>query len=267
MGFFGRLARLIKSNLNDMINQVEDPAKMLNQIIIDMNVQLVEVKKKVATNIAHEKRLAAKFKAEEAAYKDWERKAMMAVRSGDDGLAKEALMRKKEHERHAAAFHAEWKKHKTNVDQLKTALRALNNKIEEAKRKKDLLLMRNEQAKALQGIADAMQGAKDESLFDAYGRMEEKIEQQLGEAEASLTLNEEFSGDVLADKFEQLEQTAGADMELEELKRSMGMLPGAEAPAVSATGPEVSASEDDLEMAELEAALDELKQREMGGGN
>jgi phage shock protein A len=266
MGFFGRLARLIKSNLNDMINQVEDPAKMLNQIILDMNVQLVEVKKKVATNIAHEKRLAAKFKAEDSAAKEWARKAMLAVRSGDDNLAKEALMRKKEHEKLAASFQSEWEKHKGNVEQLKTALRALNNKIEEAKRKKDLLLMRNEQAKAMQGIANAMEGARDESLFDSYKRMEDKIEQRLGEAEASLTLNEEFSGDVLSHKFDQLEQTAGADLELEELKRSMGMLPGAEAPAVSASAASEE-SEEELEMAELDAALAELKQREIGGGS
>ena len=97
MGIFSRLGSLIKSNLNDLISKAEDPEKMLNQVLIDMRNQLVEAKKQVAVAIADEKRLGKQLDQEVAASQEWERKAMLAVRAGDDGLAKEALARKAEH--------------------------------------------------------------------------------------------------------------------------------------------------------------------------
>ena len=98
MGIFGRLASLIKSNLNDLISKSEDPEKMLNQVILEMNTQLMEAKKQVALAIADEKRLGKQFETGKATAEEWERKAMMAVRAGEDDLAKEALLRQKEHE-------------------------------------------------------------------------------------------------------------------------------------------------------------------------
>ncbi|MGB5312428.1 MAG: PspA/IM30 family protein, partial [Polyangiales bacterium] len=108
MGFLSRLAQLIKSNLNDLINKSEDPEKMLNQVIIDMNQQLVEAKKQVAVAIADEKRLQKQFSNEVKKSQEWEQKAMLAVRSGDDALAKEALLRKKEHDAIAAQYQEQW---------------------------------------------------------------------------------------------------------------------------------------------------------------
>jgi len=93
MGIFSRLGTLIKSNLNDLISKAEDPQKMLNQIVLEMQNQLVEAKKQVATSIADEKRLKKQWDDQVAQAKEWERKAMMAVHAGDDGLAKEALTR------------------------------------------------------------------------------------------------------------------------------------------------------------------------------
>ena len=97
MGIFARLAALLKSNLNDLISNSEDPEKMLNQIVLDMSNQLLEAKRQVAASIADEKRLAKQVEQETANATEWERRAMLAVRSGDDALAKEALARKKEH--------------------------------------------------------------------------------------------------------------------------------------------------------------------------
>ena len=142
MGIFARLASLIKSNLNDLISSSEDPEKMLNQIVLDMSNQLLEAKRQVAASIADEKRLAKQVEQETANATEWERRAMLAVRSGDDALAKEALARKKEHQTLAEQFQDQWSKQKQAVEQLKLALRALNNKIEEAKRKKNLLIAR-----------------------------------------------------------------------------------------------------------------------------
>src|SRR6266550_66566 len=94
MGIFARLATLIKSNLNDLISRSEDPEKMLNQVAIDMANQLIEAKKQVAVSIADEKRLAKQAEQEAANAAEWERRAMLAIKSGDDALAKEALKRK-----------------------------------------------------------------------------------------------------------------------------------------------------------------------------
>ena len=71
MGFFGRLATLIKSNLNDLISKSEDPEKMLNQVIVDMNQQLVEAKKQVAVAIADEKRLQKQYNNEKSVVDEW----------------------------------------------------------------------------------------------------------------------------------------------------------------------------------------------------
>src|SRR5437868_3457314 len=134
MGIFARLATLIKSNLNDLISRSEDPVKMLEQAVLDMSTQLIEAKKQVAITIADEKKLAKQAEQEAANAAEWERRAMLAVKSGDDVLAKEALNRKKEHDQLATTLKDQWAKQKQAVEQLKTALRLLNNKIEEAKR-------------------------------------------------------------------------------------------------------------------------------------
>src|SRR5512144_3381996 len=126
MGIFSRLAQLIRSNINDLISKSEDPEKMLNQVVLDMNNQLVEAKKQVAASIADEKRLAKQYEQEMAHAAEWERRAMMALRAGNENLAKEALNRKREHDELAGTFKTQWEKQKQAVEQLKRALRMLN---------------------------------------------------------------------------------------------------------------------------------------------
>src|SRR3954470_12098877 len=128
MGIFSRLGTLIKSNLNELISRAEDPQKMLQQIVLDMQNQLVEAKKQVAVSIADEKRLKKQFDEQNELSKEWERKAMMAVRSGDDVLAKEALRRKAEHENQIVEFSKQWDLQKQAVDKLKDQLRTLKDK-------------------------------------------------------------------------------------------------------------------------------------------
>src|SRR5258706_12741265 len=98
MGIFSRLAQLIKSNLNDLISKSEDPEKMLNQVVLDMSTQLIEAKKQVAASIADEKRLMKQMEQEVANSAEWERKAMMALKAGNEELPKNALARNKEHD-------------------------------------------------------------------------------------------------------------------------------------------------------------------------
>ena len=116
MGMFGRLGTVVKSNLNDLISRSEDPEKMLNQMIIDMKEQLVEAKKQVAVVIADEKRLKMQYESERAQAQEWEKKAMLAVRANDDGLAREALGRKTEHENLAAEYNKQWEQQKASSD-------------------------------------------------------------------------------------------------------------------------------------------------------
>ena len=267
MGIFARLARLIKSNINDMISTSEDPEKMLNQVVLDMNEQLHEAKKQVAVAIADEKKLAKQAEQEASNAAEWERRAMMAVRAGDDALAKEALARKKEHDSLTEQYKTQWQKQKQAVEQLKLALRALNAKIEEAKRKKNLLIARKKRAEAQKQIQETMHGLRNASAFEAFDQMESRINQMEAEAEAGAELAEEYSGDVLAHKFQQLEVTAGADSDLEALKRKMGILPPEPEPAQREAmrvedAPAEETELDAAEQEELARALEELESQE-----
>jgi len=225
MGIFSRLGTLIKSNINDLISKAEDPEKMLSQVLVDMKNQLVEAKKQVAVAIGDEKRLKKQWDEQMAQSKEWERKAMMAVHAGDDNLAREALMRQKEHEELAAQFESQWHAQKDAVDKLKEQLRTLNNKIEEAKRKKNILVARAKRAEAQKTIQQTMAGLSDTSAFDTFDRMSEKVDAIEAEAEASSELAGEMTGDTLAAKFKALEAPGGtaADMALQELKAKMGL--------------------------------------------
>jgi len=226
MGIFSRLGTLIKSNINDLITKAEDPEKMLSQVLLEMQQQLVEAKKAVAVAIADEKKLQKQYTAEQDKSKEWERKAMVAVRAGDDNLARQALARKQEHETIATQFQQQWIAQKQAVEKLKDALRLLNNKIEEAKRKKNILIARKKRAEAQQQIANTMQGLGDTSAFDTFDRMAERIQLMEAEAEAGAELAGELSGDTLESKFLQLEASGGGteDDALAELKSKMGML-------------------------------------------
>ncbi len=227
MGIFSRLGTLIKSNINDLINRAEDPEKMLNQVLLEMQQQLVDAKKAVAIAIADEKKLQKQYNSEVDKAKEWERKAMVAVRAGDDGLARQALARKQEHENIAGQFQEQWIGQKQAVDKLKDALRLLANKIEEAKRKKNILIARKKRAEAQHAIANTMQGLGDTSAFDTFDRMADRINLLEAEAEAGAELAGELSGSSLESKFLQLESGEGAkgdDQALKQLKAKMGLL-------------------------------------------
>jgi len=238
MGIFSRLGTLIKSNLNDLISKAEDPQKMLNQLVLDMQNQLVEAKKQVAVAIADEKRLKKQWDEQIELSNEWERKAMLAVRAGDDGLAKEALARKSEHDSQQAEFGKQWDAQKKAVEALKEQLRTLNDKIEEAKRKKNILVARQKRAEAQKAIQDTMRGLSDNNAFDAFERMSQKVDQIEAEADASTELGNQLSGDTLKEKFRQLESTKAPNNALEELKAKMGLAPP---PAAKAALPPSSA--------------------------
>jgi phage shock protein A len=227
MGLFDRLSTLLRSNINDLISSAENPEKMLNQILVDMRSQLAKAKQQVAAAIADEKRLRDQTDSERRQAEDWEKRAMLAVQEGRDDLAKQALVRQGEHAQHAEQLELTWQSHQAETEKLKASLRDLNDKIEEAKRKKNLLLARQRRAQAQKRIAETMSSLSEKSAFEAFARMEERIDQNERQIKASAEIDEEFQGDRLAKDFKQLEKSAGsmsADMQLLALKQKMGML-------------------------------------------
>ncbi|HEY9515747.1 MAG TPA: PspA/IM30 family protein [Gemmatimonadaceae bacterium] len=228
MGIFDRLSTLIKSNLNDLISSAEDPEKMLNQIIVDMRSQLAKAKQQVAASIADERRLHDQVDTEYKQVQDWEKRAMLAVQEGRDDMAKQALIRHNEHMSHAQQLEATWHSHKSETEKLKNALRDLNDKIEEAKRKKNLLIARQKRAEAQRRIADTMSSVSEKSAFEAFARIEARVEDNERRTLANAEIDAEFSGDRLKQDFKLLEQGAGsasADAQLLALKQKMGLLP------------------------------------------
>jgi phage shock protein A len=262
MGIFDRLGSLLRSNINDLISRAEDPEKMLNQILVDMRSQLVKAKQQVAAAIADEKRLRDQADAEYKQAGDWEQKAMLAVKEGRDDLAKQALLRHSEHLSHGQQLEQTWEQHRSETEKLKGSLRDLNDKIEEAKRKKNLLIARQRRAQAQQRIHETMSSMSEKSAFEAFARMEEKIETNERQLKASVEIEEEFTGDRLQQDFKLLEKNAGSvavDDRLLELKQKMGIL-GA---GSGGTRGQISAGKRDAETvdAEIENATEEKKTR------
>jgi phage shock protein A len=228
MGIFQRLATVIKAQINALIGKAENPEKVLDQLLLDMRGQLAKTKQEVATAIADEKKLQAQVEKEKKASEDWERRAMLAVQEGRDDLAKQALIRHNEHLQHAQAMHETWVKHKGDVESLKGSLRELNDRIEEAKRKKNLLVARQRRAEAQGRIQETMSSMSDQSAFESFKRMEERIEDMERQALATAELAGELEGDTLQQQFQALEYKGSADNQLLELKKKMGMLPSGE---------------------------------------
>jgi phage shock protein A len=246
-----------------------------------MRNQLAKAKQQVAAAIADEKRLKDQADAEFKLADDWDKRAMLAVKEDRDDLAKQALLRGQEHLEHAQQLAMTWEQHRGETEKLKQSLRDLNDKIEEAKRKKNLLLARQRRAEAQARISQTMSGLSDKSAFEAFNRMEERITTNERQLQAAQEIDEEFSGDRLAGEFKQLERASGgasADVQLLQLKQRMGMLPAgaptasrqlgagaaagnsagqgeAAAPAKLASGEEAKTSEVDL-IAEIEGLRD-----------
>ena len=223
MGIFGRFRRMMKSNLNDMISKSENPEKMLSQVIVDMNQQLIESKKSVASSIADEKRLERQMRNNQSLAREWEEKARLAVKAGKDELAKEALLRKQEFDKLYNQYKPQWDVQHEAVEKLKMALRQLQQKIEEAQRKKNLLIARSKRASAQKKIQETVSGLSDNSAFEVFDRMAAKVERLEAENEATLELAEIENSELdLERQFAELESgTASADLLLEDLKQRM----------------------------------------------
>ena len=245
MGIFQKLSTVIKSNINDLISRAENPEEMLNQIIVDMRDQLAKAKREVASAIADERKLKSQLDTEVKQARDWQHRAMLAVKEDRDDLAKQALLRQKEHTDRAHVLQQTWEAQASETEKLKGSLRQLNDKIEEAKRKRNLLIAKQKRAQAQRRIHETMSGLSDTSAFEAFNRMADKIEEEERKSVAQVEVTEALQGDTLESEFLRLESgPGGADVEdqLLALKQEMGLI---EAPKGGGENRRLGAGNDD----------------------
>lgn len=259
MGIFDRFKRVVRSNLNDMISKAENPEKMLNQLIVDMNQQLIESKRSVAAAIADEKKIERQVKEQQAQAGEWERKAMLAVRAGKDDLAKEALVRKQEYEKGATQYEEQLQAQHESVEKLKGALKGLQQKIEEAQRKKNLLVARAKRAEAQKKINETISGLSDTSAFETFDKMAARMDQIEAENDAMLEIEDMDKKDSLEDQFAALEG-GDTDKLLEDLKQKMAIEDKTGA-SESGSSEGRASSESGAETGEVDEELEALKKK------
>jgi phage shock protein A len=245
---------------------------MLNQIIVDMRDQLSGAKREVAAAIADERKLRVQVEEEVKQARAWEKRAMLAVQESRDDLAKQALLRQSEHAERAGSLKNTWQVQATETEKLKASLRELNERIEEAKRKRNLLIAKQKRAQAQKRIHETLAGMSDTSAFDAFNRMAERIEDEERRTLAASEVTQALSGDTLEKEFTLLEGSDDADERLLALKREMGLLgPGNGEPRQLHAGTarddaseEEKRSEGDsqIQEAELLEEFDRLEQRD-----
>ncbi len=219
MGIFSKILLVIRSNINSLVDKAECPEKILDQLIADMNENLREVKLQVTRALKDEKILARKQEDNEKLAADYEAKAIKALEASDEELAREALRRKKTYEDIGAALAREVKEQQEQVELLRTSLKALELKIDEAKNKRHVLLARQKRAEARLDLSTSVTEAnKTADLFETFERMADKILST--EAMASASLDMEKAS--LDDKFALLDKRASVDLELSALKKKLG---------------------------------------------
>lgn len=254
MGLFDRVNRLVRANLNAAVSAAEDPEKILDQAIVDMQEDLVQLRQAVASAIASQKRTQQQYDKAQAEANTWYQRAQLALQKGDETLAREALSRKKAQADAAAALKAQLDQQTGNVDQLKRNLIALEGKISEAKTKKDMLKARASAAKANEKLQNTLSSMNTSGAMAAFERMEEKVMQMEARSQAAYELG---SSD-LESQFAALESGSNVDDELAAMKAQLGgaSVNQAQLPAAS-TG---AAPQDQVVDAELEALKNQLDQ-------
>ena len=219
MALMERVSTLVRANLNDLIDKAEDPEKMIKQVILDMQNQLLQVKTQVAISIADQHLLEKKQKENQDRASEWMRKAELAVDKKQDDLARGALERSMSYKQMAESFEQQIADQKTQVENLKTALHKLEQKLAEAEAKSDVLVAQHRRSRALSKASDARLSMGDGSKAAAFDRMKHKVMH----AEAVSQAKSEIAGDNLEDRLAALEKEEHIDKLLAELKTRRGV--------------------------------------------
>jgi phage shock protein A len=222
MGLFDRIRRVASANLNDLVSKAEDPEKMLEQAILEMQEDLVQLRQGVAQAIAAQKRTEQQYNQAQNDANKWQRNAQLALQKGDENLARQALERKKSSAETANTLKANLDQQSGQTDTLKRSLIALESKISEAKTKKDMLKARISAAKAQEQLQSTVGRIGTSSAMAAFERMEEKVLIQEARAQSA----GELVGADLESQFAALESGSDVDDELAALKAQMSLGPG-----------------------------------------
>ena len=217
MALFDRLSRVVRANLNDLVSKAEDPEKVLDQAIIDMQEDLVRLRQAVASAIATQQRTQQQYTNNQNESNKWQQRAQLALSKGDENLAREALVRKKSHQDTANTLKQQLDGQVGQVENLKKNLIALGSKISEAKTKKDMLKARAQAAKANEQLQKTIGNMSTNSSMAAFERMEDKVLQ----AEARSQAAQELGGSGMEQQWAALEAGSGVDDELAALKAQM----------------------------------------------
>ena len=214
MALLERVATLVRANLNDLVDKAEDPEKMIKQVILDMENQLLQVKTQVAISIADQHVLAKKLQESEDNEKQWMRRAELAVQKEDDALARAAVERSMSGKSITENFRQQVEDQKTQVENLKTALLKLQQKLAEAESKSDMLIAQHRRSRALGKATDAGRTMGDQSNAAAFDRMKNKVLH----TEAATQAKSELLADNVDDKFAAMEKEDEVSRLLDEIK-------------------------------------------------
>lgn len=219
MGLLERVGTLIRANLNDMIDRAEDPEKMIKQVMMDMENQYLQVKTQVAVSIADQHMLEKKLRENEDSGKDWMRKAEIAVDKGQDDLARGALDRFHTSQQLATSYREQVDDQTAQVEALKLALQKLEQKLDEAKSKRDLLLARHRRSVALGKAARAQTALGDNSKSASFDRLKDRVHH----TEAVATAEVELITDDMGEKLTRLGRDNEVERLLNDLKTRRGL--------------------------------------------
>jgi phage shock protein A len=214
MAVLERVATLVRANLNDLIDRAEDPEKMIKQVILDMENQLLQVKTQVAISMADQHLLQKKQKEQEDKAAEWMRKAELAVDKTEDDLARVALERFQSFTQLADNYSRQVADQRLQVDTLKNAMDKLDQKLSEARAKCDMLLAQHRRARALNAATDAQLATGDRSAVASFDRMRNKVMR----SEAVSQAKSELVADDVDRRFEALEKDDEIGRLLTELK-------------------------------------------------
>ncbi|MFM7426257.1 MAG: PspA/IM30 family protein [Elainella sp.] len=251
MGLLDRLGRLIRANLNSLISRAEDPEKILEQTVIEMQDNLIRLRQAVAQAIATQKRTERQADQAEVNAEEWYRRAQLALQKGDETLAREALSRRQSFLETATVLRGQISQQSGIVTQLKQNMRTLESKLAEAKTKKDMYIARARSAQASAKLNEMLGNVGTRDAMAAFERMEQRVLQLESQAEATADLN----ASSLEQRFRTLESGGSVDAELEALKAKLnGASTGATTSLPQAPG---STSALDAEIEQLRARLEE----------
>jgi phage shock protein A len=219
MGIFKRLRDLTAASINDLLDKAEDPVKMLNQFLRDMEEDIMEAESAVAKQIAVEKKFKLQVEEAQEMVAKRQEQAVKALEQNNEDLARRALEDKKEHQIRFDEMSKQYAIAKTNADQLRNQLNEMKDEFNKMKNKKDLLVARAESAKAQKTINQAMSGFGTDNAAKGFDRMSEKVLQMEAEAQASGELRS--SNRSLDDELDKLGGGSVVDDELAALKASI----------------------------------------------